>query len=72
MHSWQGGGSDFDNNDDGTNDHKDDNNNNSDSKDARTQQPTCGWMHSWQRGGVILTAMTTATMTTKLNGWWRC
>ena len=25
------------------------------------KQPTCGQMHSWQGGGVILTAMTTTT-----------
>ena len=26
-----------------------------------SQQPTCGWMHSWQGGGVISTMMTTTT-----------
>ena len=42
----------------GNNDHNNDDNKDSDGKDARTQQPTCGWMHSWQGGGVILTTMT--------------
>jgi hypothetical protein len=45
---------DFDDNDDGNNNHKDDDNNDSRtmSTSFMTQQPTCGWMHSWKGGGV--------------------
>ena len=54
---------DFDNHDNGNNDHKDGVKDNARTTSASflTQQPTCGWMHSWKGGGVISTKMTTAT-----------
>ena len=65
-----GRGVDFDDDDNGNNDHKYDNDDDSErGKRQRhrrqgqqrphflTQQPTCGWMHSWQGGGGISTTM---------------
>jgi hypothetical protein len=44
---------DFDDHDDGNNDHKDDVNDNARKtlNPFLTQQPTCGWIHSWKGGG---------------------
>ena len=37
----------------GNNDHNKNDNEDGDGKDARTQQLTCGWMHSWQGRGLF-------------------